>query len=365
MRILVRNTVFKTAVLAGLFLCMLMLAGAFSGITTSVHAITANEVGTEEELKQFVEEAVDEYYVNTLIREHCDFSQIAKLAPFQSQIPDLSTLTVDGIKNLIPLFGSLSLTRADIDEGCDFTHRFDEVFGRGEGDWKSGSIYLFVMDDNGNMLFHGADQNVEGERVVAVDEGERNVRELILAEAATPGTSTSTPGIVQYCWDDPTTESDNIDDNDPATAPGDSWKISYVVNPFAYLGAPELAGSPGIIFGSGIYPKTGTPPSGCDGNGMADGGEEMMEEMMEEEMEEQMEEQMEEEMEEEMEEVEVVEDAFDEVGDSISGGGCAIAAGSDSTPRNNGFNLLLIVSALFLAVSFGNREVGRRNDIRS
>ena len=50
MRILMRNTVFKTAALAGLFLCMLMLAGAFSGITVSVHAITADEVETEADL---------------------------------------------------------------------------------------------------------------------------------------------------------------------------------------------------------------------------------------------------------------------------------------------------------------------------
>jgi len=360
MRILMRNTVFKTAVLAGLFLCLMVLAGAFFGITASVHAthnqdfIHADEVGADQEkLKEFVEDAVDAYYLDFIVREHCDFTQIAKLAPFQSAIPDLSTAPVGDIKPLVALFPTVGLTRTDIDEGCDFTHRFDEVFGREDGDWKSGSIYLFVMDDNGNMLFHGADQNVEGERVVAVDEGERNVRELILDEAAT----SMNAGIVQYCWDDPTTESDNIDDNDPATAPGDSWKISYVVNPFAYLGAPGLAGSTGIIFGSGIYPKTGNPPLGCDGNGMADGGEEM-----EEEMEEMMEEMMEEEMEEEMEEVgEEVEDAVD----SVSGGGCAIVAGSDSTPRNNGFNLLLIVSALFLAVSFGNRAVGRRNDIRS
>ena len=60
MKILMRNTVFKTAALAGLFSCMLVLAGAFSGVTASVHAmhegfIHADEVGTDEEkLEQFV-----------------------------------------------------------------------------------------------------------------------------------------------------------------------------------------------------------------------------------------------------------------------------------------------------------------------
>ena len=74
MRILMRNTVFKTAALAGLFSCMLMLAGAFSGITTSVHATHADEVDTEADLEQFVKAAIDEYYINTIIKS-CDFSQ--------------------------------------------------------------------------------------------------------------------------------------------------------------------------------------------------------------------------------------------------------------------------------------------------
>ena len=106
MRILMRNTVFKTAALAGLFSCMLVLVGAFSGITVSVHAmhegfIHADEVGTDEEkLKQFVEDAVDAYYIDFIIRA-CDFSE----APFASLITvDLATATIEEIKPLIPLF---------------------------------------------------------------------------------------------------------------------------------------------------------------------------------------------------------------------------------------------------------------------
>ena len=69
MRILMRNTVFKTAALAGLFLCMLAFAGAFFGTTASVHAmhgfIHADAVGTDEtKLKEFVEDAVDAYYID-------------------------------------------------------------------------------------------------------------------------------------------------------------------------------------------------------------------------------------------------------------------------------------------------------------
>ena len=169
--------------------------------------------------------------------------------------------------------------------------------------------------------------------MVGVDEGGRNVRELIVNEAETPMNA----GIVHYCWDDPTTEDDNIDDNDPATAPGDSLKISYVVNPFVDLGAPALSAPPGVIFGSGIYPGMDSRFPECDGNGMADGGGEMEPEPME------------------------PEPMEPEMVTSVSGGGCAIATGSDSDSRNDALNLLLIVSGLFLAVSFGNRAVGRRN----
>ena len=62
---------------------------------------------------------------------------------------------------------------------------------------------------------------------------------------------------------------------------------------------------------------------------------------------------------------EMVTEMTTETGKDADSGGCAIAAGSDSTPRSNAFNLLLIVSALFLAVSFGNRAVDRRNGVRS
>ena len=57
------------------------------------------------------------------------------------------------------------------------------------------------MDDQGKMLFHGADPSVEGKVLVAEDEGGRDVTGSIIEEAETP--STSNPGIVEYCWDDP------------------------------------------------------------------------------------------------------------------------------------------------------------------
>ena len=379
MKTLMRNTVFKTAVLTGLFSCMLALAGAFSGITASVHAmhgfIHAGEVGTDQErLKEFVEDAVNAYFIDEIVKD-CNFKNITNSTVTSlgatnvydlivSEFNENDTLADEvafqafldapaaDLRRYVSLFSRVRLTRADMEKGCNFSHRFPKVFdemgNREEGDWKEGSIYLFVMDDEGTMLFHGDNRDIEGKPLVAEDEGGRNVTKLIIDQADDP--STSNPGIVQYCWEDPGVDDDEITDENgepiPGTAPGDSWKISYVVDPFVSLGAPALAGSPGIIFGSGIYPDpaTGNPPPGCDGNGMADyvgddmGGDDDM-------------------------------GGGNDMGGSggaVSGGGCAIVAGSsENAPRSNALNLLLIVSALLFTVSFRSSVMRRRNDINS
>ncbi len=330
MRVLMRNTVFRTATLTGLFSCLLALAGAFSGITVPVHAITAAEVKTEATLKQFVEEAVDAFYIDFLIRNHCDFSN----APFSGLIPPgFLDLPTGEMKQFISLAGSVGIGAINVADYCeeDKILSFGEVFRLEEGDWKSGPIYLFVIDDNRKMLFHGADENLEDEALEAFDAGGRDVAQLIIDEVKTP---TDNNGLVSYCWDDPTVEDDDIGDNNPLTAPGNSWKVSYVVDPFEYLQLEQPLDSPGIIFSSGIYPKTGEPPSGCQiVTGMeepvgGDGGE-------------------------------------TPPTDVSSGGGCAIAAGSVSTPRGTAFNLLLIVSALFFTISFKSRAMDKRNGVRS
>ena len=381
MRILMRNTVFKTVALAGLFLCMLVFGGAFSGITTSAHAVHAEDVDTQDELEQFVTEAVDEYYIEFLLKEHCDLRNLnlppalanaiptfLPLAGLSVSITDLSPdsirmLPIEDVRKLIGLFNSptvqglLAGVDLDIWGTCDFppTSTFREVFAsdESEADWLSGSIYLFVMNDEKELLFHGADPSVENTVLEAIDEGDRDVGQLIVDEADDPMNN----GIVKYCWDDPAVDSDDIAEaeNDSTIAPGDSLKVSYVIDPFSSLGVPGPSDSPGIILGSGIYP--GPDPEEfpeCDGNGMADGGGGM--EPMEPT----------EPMEPPMEPTEPMEPPMEpEMPTSVSGGGCAIAGGGDSTPRNNALNLLLMVSTLFLAVSFGNRAAGRRNAIRS
>ena len=351
MRILMRNTIFKTTALAGLFSCLLAFAGAFSGITVSVHAITAAEVKTEADLEKFVQKAVDEYYTEFLVKQHCDLTKLnlgeaEDLLPIlladygiQDLSPDsIRTLSSENIKELISLFNEefvKLLLPEDFDiweEACEVpdTSSFRDVFGSGEGDWRSGSIYLFVIHDpEQTIIFHGLDMQLENQDLTGLkDAGERLIGDLILEAVDPPG-----DGFVDYCWDDPTVDGDEVEDTDPLTAPGDSWKTSYVVDPFDYLEMPPPPDSPGVIFGSGIYPKTGTPPSGCK----IVGG---------------------------MEEPNGDGDETPPTGDS-SGGGCAIAAGSDSTSLGTAFNLLLTVFALFFVISSGSRAVGRRNGVRS
>ena len=351
-----RNTVFKTVALGGLFSCLLALAVVFSGITDLVHAthdetpaITADQVVTEAELEQFVKEAADAYYIDFIMKHECDFSSIESLevpgfGTFSGTVINgiLPTTPTDQIKGFIPAFADL-----DIGDYCDFSQPFDEVFDREEGDWKSGSIYLFVMEDDGTLLFHGSDPDLENEVLQAIDADKRDVAQLIINKAKE---NPKEGGFVDYCWDDPAIEDDNVGGSDPAIAPGDSWKRNYVVDPFELLGINQPAGSSGVIFGSGIYPKTGTPPDGCKIYG---GMEDPMEEM--EDMQEPVEESMDEPGEGEMEPA---------MPTSVSGGGCAITAGSDSTPRNEVLNLLLIVSALFLAVSFRRRVTSKRNGVQ-
>lgn len=364
MRILMRNTVFKTAALASLFSCVLVLAGVFSGITTSAHAVHAEDVETEDQLRQFVTEAVDEYYINFLLKTQCDLTQLdfgpqvtPLIGPSLSQlgISDLSPasmqrLSIEQVRGLISLFPTVqALLPPDFDmwDACTLpqpTSTFRDVFTEEEENWLSGSIYLFVMNDEKELLFHGDDESLEGDVVEAIDEGDRDVGKLIVDEADDPMNN----GIIKYCWDDPTTDEDNIveAENDSTIAPGDSLKVSYVIDPFSSLGVPGPSGSPGIILGSGIYPETPDPDlPECNGNGIAgDGGEpvEPPTEPMPPPME-----------------------PGPGTPTSVSGGGCAIAGGGDSTPRNDALNLLLMVSTLFLAVSFGNRAAGRRNAIRS
>ena len=287
---------------------------------------TAGDLEAQKEaLKGFVHSAIDAYYIDFLFKT-CDFSKLPGSENF-----DLASFTRAEIKSLVPVIraavtaGGQSLDLLSI---CDVleTSLYRPLMRSEDGPWKSGSVYPFIMDDNVDVqrvLFNGLDAQLEDRDLKVLDEGGRDVGELIIegVKAAPKGEGV----FVEYCWDDPEYEGDEVRDEDgnpiPGEAPGKSYKISYVVNAIDYIGLPALPGSPKYIFGSGIYPKEGEGDllDGCEFS-RARGGE-----------------------------------PTDEPAADVSDdGGCAIAGAGD-TPQSTAFNLFLIISALFLAVSFGRR----------
>ena len=69
--------------------------------------------------------------------------------------------------------------------------------------WKSGSIYIFIMSNDGFVLFHGTDPSREGRIALDFEDsyGVKVVRRII--DAATAG-----GGYVEYHYNDPTVEGD-------------------------------------------------------------------------------------------------------------------------------------------------------------
>ena len=169
--------------------------------------------------------------------------------------------------------------------------------GSDRSPWKYGSIYFFVMTDASIVAVNGNNQELTGNPFIGVlDEDGNNIGELIIEAAKEDGKG----GFVEYLWDDPTDGVKPVIKD--GVAPGNVPKISYVEGTkFSHFTGQE---NTVFIFGSGIYPK--------------------------------MEEQS-----------------------SDSDDGCAIA-GSQNTAENTLFNLLLIVSGLFLAMSWRkNRSAGK------
>ena len=168
--------------------------------------------------------------------------------------------------------------------------------GSDRGPWKYGSIYFFVMTDASIVAVNGNNQELTGNPFRGVLDEDGNNIGELIIEAAKED---GKGGFVQYLWDDPTDGVDPIIKD--GVAPGNVPKISYVEG----TTFPNFTGQQDtvFIFGSGIYPK------------------------------------------------------MDQSSDSDDG--CAIA-GSQNTAENTLFNLLLIVSGLFLAMSWRkNRSAGK------
>ena len=101
------------------------------------------------------------------------------------------------------------------------------------GDWKDGSVYVFVLSDDGFVFFHGDDPFLEGRTVLELEDvnGVKFIQEL-LAAAERGG------GFVEYNWDDPSVKGDEANG---------SPKLSYTES-FHLPGRDQF-----FIVGAGIY----------------------------------------------------------------------------------------------------------------
>ena len=111
------------------------------------------------------------------------------------------------------------------------------------GDWKSGSVYVFVISTEGYTLFHGAQPGrFEGRGFEDMDRqdvnGVRYLRELLAAGEAGGG-------YVEYMFDNPAVEGDEETG---------SPKIAYATG-FHLPDRDEV-----FVVGSGIYPPIGIYP---------------------------------------------------------------------------------------------------------
>ena len=106
------------------------------------------------------------------------------------------------------------------------------VFRIEDGHWRHGSIYLFILNDQGYVIFHGADRTQEARNQSHLEDinGVKFVQEFIKVAGAGGG-------FVEYQYDDPSVPGDEV-----IGTP----KLSFVQS-------VESRGGRRVIFGAGIY----------------------------------------------------------------------------------------------------------------
>ena len=118
------------------------------------------------------------------------------------------------------------------------THRYSDILDLlriEDGHWRHGSIYLFILTDDGYVLFHGADRTQEARNQSHLEDinGVKFVQEFIKVAKE------SGSGFVEYQYDDP-------------SVPGDEEtgtpKLSYIHSSFETIATGRR-----VIFGAGIY----------------------------------------------------------------------------------------------------------------
>ena len=166
----------------------------------------ARYVDTREELKQFVEEAISLF--------------TGALAPSGSD------------------------TRVAEDDAGDIdVVLLRRLFRLENGPWRYGSTYIYITEQNGNVVFNGADRTIEQTNIWEFEDADGDkVIQRIIAEAKKPGGA-----FVQYNWNDPADPNDDPPGGGPG---GSSPKLGYAKAVRIDKSDPA---SPVYIFGSGLY----------------------------------------------------------------------------------------------------------------
>ena len=121
---------------------------------------------------------------------------------------------------------------------------------RADEAWKQGSIYLFVLAEDGTVILHGGNPDLEDRNLIDLEDsnGVRFTRELI--EAAAEG-----GGFVEYLFDDPAVEGDEETG---------SPKVSYAI--------PWSTPHGDVILASGFYPGSVSTKVTIESWGQVKGG---------------------------------------------------------------------------------------------
>ena len=123
------------------------------------------------------------------------------------------------------------------EHGTDRYRDILNVFRAEEGDWRHGSVYLFIFTTNGYVIFHAADRTREARNAIDLEDinGFKIVQELIKAARAGGG-------YVEYYYNDPSV----IGDEDTGS-PKRSYAKSFVTR-----------NGREIVVGAGIYLNSAT-----------------------------------------------------------------------------------------------------------
>ena len=128
--------------------------------------------------------------------------------------------------------------------------RLRTLFRLEGGPWRHVSTYIYIMDEKGNVIFNGANRNIEQTNLLNDPEVGDIIGQLLDA-ARMPG-----GGFVEYNWENPAVEGDGEQEGGPG---GNSPKLGYTK---AFSANKEDPSAPVYVFGSGLYLGQGEKDGG-------------------------------------------------------------------------------------------------------